>query len=204
MCNSSSARPAGASCVGSLAAYATYFLVRDQTRFNVEVSTRSFRRCATRGGQGAGTGLRLEQNRMGDLDGRHIGWRHDHLHAHRRRVEQACGEVEGQPDTAMRGRTPWQGAAKRMAAWTAERTTAEALQELESARVPAGPLYSPQQALEDAHIRARYRLSGAATPRAACSDPSRSIRDSGALPAAGAHARRAHRRDSRRAGLLWR
>ena len=43
---------------------------------------------------------------------------------------------------------------KRMAEWTAERTTAEALKELESARVPAGPLYSPQQALEDAHIRA--------------------------------------------------
>jgi crotonobetainyl-CoA:carnitine CoA-transferase CaiB-like acyl-CoA transferase len=43
---------------------------------------------------------------------------------------------------------------KRMAEWTAERTTAEALKELESARVPAGPLYSPQQAPEDAHIRA--------------------------------------------------
>jgi crotonobetainyl-CoA:carnitine CoA-transferase CaiB-like acyl-CoA transferase len=42
---------------------------------------------------------------------------------------------------------------KRMAAWTAERTTAEALAELERARIPAGPLYSPQQALEDEHIR---------------------------------------------------
>jgi crotonobetainyl-CoA:carnitine CoA-transferase CaiB-like acyl-CoA transferase len=43
---------------------------------------------------------------------------------------------------------------KRMAEWTAERTTDEALKALESARVPAGPLYSPQQTLEDAHIRA--------------------------------------------------
>ncbi len=42
----------------------------------------------------------------------------------------------------------------RMAAWAAERTTAEALAGLESARIPAGPLYSPQQALDDAHIRA--------------------------------------------------
>jgi crotonobetainyl-CoA:carnitine CoA-transferase CaiB-like acyl-CoA transferase len=42
---------------------------------------------------------------------------------------------------------------KRMSEWTAERTTAEALAELEGARIPAGPLYSPQQALEDAHIR---------------------------------------------------
>src|SRR3989442_6155727 len=43
---------------------------------------------------------------------------------------------------------------KRMAEWTAERTTAEALAELEAARIAAGPLYSPQQALEDKHLRA--------------------------------------------------
>src|SRR5216117_3210593 len=43
---------------------------------------------------------------------------------------------------------------KRMAAWTAERTTAEALTQLEAARIPAGPLYSPQQALDDPHVRA--------------------------------------------------
>jgi crotonobetainyl-CoA:carnitine CoA-transferase CaiB-like acyl-CoA transferase len=43
---------------------------------------------------------------------------------------------------------------KRMSEWTAARTTAEALAELEKAKIPAGPLYSPQRALEDAHIRA--------------------------------------------------
>jgi crotonobetainyl-CoA:carnitine CoA-transferase CaiB-like acyl-CoA transferase len=43
---------------------------------------------------------------------------------------------------------------KRMSEWTITRTTAEALAALEAARIPAGPLYSPQQALEDAHIRA--------------------------------------------------
>jgi len=43
---------------------------------------------------------------------------------------------------------------KRVAEWTAERTTAEALAALEAAKIPAGPLYSPQQALEDGHIRA--------------------------------------------------
>jgi len=48
---------------------------------------------------------------------------------------------------------------KRMAAWTAERTTAEALAELEAARIPAGPLYSPQQALDDPHIRAAELLA---------------------------------------------
>ncbi len=43
---------------------------------------------------------------------------------------------------------------ERMSRWTAERTTEQALAELEKVQIPAGPLYSPQQALEDAHIRA--------------------------------------------------
>ena len=43
---------------------------------------------------------------------------------------------------------------KRMSEWTADRTTVEALSALEAAKIPAGPLYSPQQALQDAHIRA--------------------------------------------------
>jgi crotonobetainyl-CoA:carnitine CoA-transferase CaiB-like acyl-CoA transferase len=42
---------------------------------------------------------------------------------------------------------------RRMSAWTAERSTAQALADLEKAQIPAGPLYSPQQALQDAHIR---------------------------------------------------
>jgi crotonobetainyl-CoA:carnitine CoA-transferase CaiB-like acyl-CoA transferase len=42
---------------------------------------------------------------------------------------------------------------KRMSEWCAQRTTAEALEELEAAKIPAGPLYSPQRALEDPHIR---------------------------------------------------
>lgn len=41
-----------------------------------------------------------------------------------------------------------------MAEWCGERTTAEALDELEKARVPAGQVFSPQQALDDPHIRA--------------------------------------------------
>jgi crotonobetainyl-CoA:carnitine CoA-transferase CaiB-like acyl-CoA transferase len=43
---------------------------------------------------------------------------------------------------------------ERMSRWAGERTTAQALSELEKVQIPAGPLYSPQQALEDAHIRA--------------------------------------------------
>jgi crotonobetainyl-CoA:carnitine CoA-transferase CaiB-like acyl-CoA transferase len=53
---------------------------------------------------------------------------------------------------------------KRMSEWTAERTTAEALAALEAARIPAGPLHTPQQALEDAHIRAAGLLRDADYP----------------------------------------
>ncbi|MCC5857192.1 MAG: CoA transferase [Ectothiorhodospiraceae bacterium] len=41
-----------------------------------------------------------------------------------------------------------------MAAWCAERTTEEALTALDEARIPAGQVYAPQQALDDAHIQA--------------------------------------------------
>ena len=53
---------------------------------------------------------------------------------------------------------------KRVAAWAAEQTTAEALAALEGARIPAGPVYSPQEALEDAHIRAAGLLRDTAYP----------------------------------------
>ena len=42
---------------------------------------------------------------------------------------------------------------ERMASWCESRTTEQALAELEEARLPAGPVYSPQQALDDPHIR---------------------------------------------------
>lgn len=42
----------------------------------------------------------------------------------------------------------------RMAEWCASRTTVDALAELEAARVPAGPVHSPQQALDDPHVQA--------------------------------------------------
>ena len=48
---------------------------------------------------------------------------------------------------------------KRMSEWTSVRTTAEALAELERVKIPAGPLYSPQEALEDPHIRQAGLLS---------------------------------------------
>ena len=44
---------------------------------------------------------------------------------------------------------------ERMAAWCAQRNSAEALQALAEARIPAGPVYTPQQALDDPHIKAR-------------------------------------------------
>ena len=42
----------------------------------------------------------------------------------------------------------------RMSCWCAERTTAEVLEILGKAKIPAGPVYRPQQTLDDPHIRA--------------------------------------------------
>jgi crotonobetainyl-CoA:carnitine CoA-transferase CaiB-like acyl-CoA transferase len=42
---------------------------------------------------------------------------------------------------------------ERMATWCAERTTEAALSALEEARIPAGPVYSPQRTLDDAHVQ---------------------------------------------------
>ncbi|HEV8439760.1 MAG TPA: CoA transferase [Methylomirabilota bacterium] len=53
---------------------------------------------------------------------------------------------------------------KRMADWTAARTTVEALAALEAVKIPAGPLYSPQQALDDPHIRAAGLLQDTEYP----------------------------------------
>ena len=43
--------------------------------------------------------------------------------------------------------------------WCAQRTTAEVLAELADGTVPAGPLYSPQQALDDPHIASEFMES---------------------------------------------
>ena len=43
----------------------------------------------------------------------------------------------------------------RLALWCAERTTDEVLQEMETARIPAGPILSPQDVLNDPHIAAK-------------------------------------------------
>ena len=58
---------------------------------------------------------------------------------------------------------------ERMARWCAERTTEQALVALDEARLPAGPVYSPQQTLDDAHVKAGGFLTavpfpGASTP----------------------------------------
>ncbi len=47
---------------------------------------------------------------------------------------------------------------ERMGKWCAGRSTEQVLRELEGARIPAGPVYSPQQVLEDTHIRAMQFL----------------------------------------------
>ena len=55
----------------------------------------------------------------------------------------------------------------RLAAWCAARPRDEALQAMDAARIPAGPVHSPQEALDDAHIRASGVLRDIAYPGAA-------------------------------------
>ena len=59
----------------------------------------------------------------------------------------------------------------RMAVWCAERTTDEALAALDRARIPAGPVLSPQQVLDDAHVQAIGFLRSVAVPDAGPSAP---------------------------------
>ncbi len=52
----------------------------------------------------------------------------------------------------------------RVAEWCAVRSSAEALAELEAARVPCGPVYRPQQVLDDPHVRAADLLQRVEVP----------------------------------------
>ena len=49
----------------------------------------------------------------------------------------------------------WQPITERMAAWCAQRTTGEAIRDLEAARIPAGPVYRTGEVLQDPHVKAR-------------------------------------------------
>ena len=51
-----------------------------------------------------------------------------------------------------------------MSQWCAERSCAEALAALEEASIVAGQVYSPQQALDDPHIRAARLLEEVTYP----------------------------------------
>src|SRR5439155_24188207 len=62
------------------------------------------------------------------------------------------------------------GGSARVGEGCARRTTSDALAALEAARIPAGPVYSPQDVLEDAHVKATGILQPVeypGTPRAA-------------------------------------
>ncbi len=59
----------------------------------------------------------------------------------------------------------------RMARWCAERTTDEALAVLESARLPAGPVYTPQEALDDPQVRSGGFLQEVDYPGAPAAAP---------------------------------
>ena len=83
-----------------------------------------------------------------------------------------------------------------MAGWCAERSVDEAVDALAAARIPAAPVYSPQQALDDPHIAAlgllrRLDYPGLASPAPLADTPVRLSRQPGAVraraPALGEH-----------------
>ncbi len=61
--------------------------------------------------------------------------------------------------------------AARMSRWCGELSCAEALAALEQASVVAGQVYSPQQALDDPHIRAAHLLEEVSYPTLAGTYP---------------------------------
>ncbi|MBI3376408.1 MAG: CoA transferase [Betaproteobacteria bacterium] len=85
----------------------------------------------------------------------------------------------------------------RLQAWCTVRSRAQVLQAFEAARIPAGPVHSPQEALDDAHIRASGLLRelafpGAPHPAPVADTPIRLSETPGAIrgraPMAGEHA----------------
>ena len=68
-------------------------------------------------------------------------------------------------DDTARGRHA-QAVSDRLGAWCAARSRADAIAAFEAARIPAGPVHSPQQALDDAHVRASGVLRDIAFPGA--------------------------------------
>ena len=59
----------------------------------------------------------------------------------------------------------------RMAEWCATRTTERALSELEAVRIPAGPVYTPQETLDDPQVQASGFLQELAYPGAPAPAP---------------------------------
>ena len=53
---------------------------------------------------------------------------------------------------------------QRLAQWCAERSSREVLEAMEEARLPAGPVLSPQQVLDDPHIAAKGLFQATAYP----------------------------------------
>ncbi|MEZ5174990.1 MAG: CoA transferase [Acidimicrobiia bacterium] len=76
-----------------------------------------------------------------------------------------------------------------MAAWCSVRSTATALDELAAVGIPAGPVYSPQQVLDDPHIRATGLLKPTPYPETPSPPPLVDTPVSFSVTAAGIHHR---------------
>ena len=93
-----------------------------------------------------------------------------------------------------------------MQKWCDTRTVKEALAELEANRIPAGPVYTPQQTLDDPHVKARrvlpsHGLSRRGQAGAGAAGAGEALAHAAHHPPPRAQARRAYRPDPAGTGL---
>ena len=148
--------------------------------------------------------------------GRHLPHqgRLDPVPGGRQPAVQALGQADGRGALAHRSALQGRHLARRqrrrhrerMGRWCAERTSADALEILGAAKIPAGPVLKPQQTLDDPHIKAMgffqpTEFPGAPRPAPLAKVPVWLSETPGSIRHRAPDAGRAHRPDPRRAGL---
>jgi crotonobetainyl-CoA:carnitine CoA-transferase CaiB-like acyl-CoA transferase len=91
--------------------------------------------------------------------------------------EEAWGDDPRFATDGLRGGPNGELLSQKTREWAASRTTAQALEELAAAKVPSGPVLSPQQMLDDPHVQATGMMRHVDYPGLATSVP---IAESGA------------------------
>jgi crotonobetainyl-CoA:carnitine CoA-transferase CaiB-like acyl-CoA transferase len=125
-----------------------------------------------------GTGNRLQAGGPGDVVQTRDGWIlvqvvSDPLFKRWCRMvgEEAWADDPRFATDGLRGGPNGELLSKKTREWAAARTSAEALAQLAAAKVPGGPVLSPQQILDDPHVRATGMMRGISYPGIAAAVP---------------------------------